>query len=201
MKRIFLLILAAVLILCGCAGQEPVLQVSPAELTAEEESIANLLGADTNQKLFDFTVDDSAQTIQVNTYRLVNGKWAIESGGGGWRMPASQGRIVLGFDRIPEELRVGIQCGEDQSITTFGTKEVEFEAVGCATSFLSEPVPVTYGEEIPLVVQILTSKNQVVSYGVDYFFQPEEFAKWNHEAVYAITVCFLKEPLSKINPN
>ncbi len=196
MKRIFLLFLAALLILCGCNSQKPTMEVFPAQLTAEEEGIAKLLGADTNQKLFDFTVDDTAQTIQINTYRLVDGEWAIYSGGGGCRMPASQGRIVLGFDRIPDELRVGIQCGEDQSITTFGTKEVEFEAVGVATSFLSEPVTVTYGEEIPLVVQILTSKNEVVSYGVDYFFQPEEYAKWGHEAVYAITVCFLQEPLS-----
>lgn len=195
MKRIVLLFLAVLLTLCGCTSQEPIMEVSPAELTAEEESIANLLGADTNQKLFDFTVDNTAQTIQVNAYRLVDGEWAFYSGGGGWRMPASQGRIVLGFDRIPEKLRVGIQCGEDQSITTFGTEEVEFEAVGCATSFLSEPVTVTYGEEIPLVVQILTSKNEVVSYGVDYFFQPEEYAKWDHEAVYAITICFLQEPL------
>lgn len=197
MKRILTIcILAAFLLaLMGCEAQKPAMEVSPAQLTAEEESIASLLGADTNQKLFDFTVDDSAQTIQINTYRLVNGSWALESGGGGWRMPASQGRILLGFDRIPEELRVGIQCGEDQSITTFGTREVEFEAAGCATSYLSEPVAVTYGEEIPLVIQILTDQNSLVSYGVEYFHHPEEYEKWGHEAVYAITVNFLTDPL------
>ncbi len=196
MKRICIAVLGILLLvsLCSCA-EAPVLEVAPAELTAEERQLAELLGADTNQRLYDFAVDDSAQTIQINCYRLVNGKWAIESGGGGWRLPDSQGRIVLGFDRIPESLRVGIQCGEDRSITTFGTKEEVVSGAGCATSFLSEPVNVTYGQEIPLAVQIITSQNQVVSYGVDYFFQPEEYAKFNHEAVYAITVNFLTDPL------
>ena len=55
---------------------------------------------------------------------------------------------------------------------------------------LSEKKEIVYEEEIPLAIQIATSKNEISSYVVDYFYQPEEYEKFDYEHVYAITVEF-----------
>ena len=47
-------------------------------------------------------------------------------------------------------------------------------------------------------IQIITSKNEVHSYVVDYFFQPEEYEKYDYEYVYAITVLFSQKPVSEL---
>ena len=41
-------------------------------------------------------------------------------------------------------------------------------------------------------------KRQVHSYVVDYFFQPEEYEKYDYEYVYAITVLFSQKPVSEL---
>lgn len=56
--------------------------IEPAQLTEEEEKIVALLGLNTEHCIFDFSLDESVQSIQVNTYRLVDGEWKLETGGG-----------------------------------------------------------------------------------------------------------------------
>ena len=56
-----------------------------------------------------------------------------------------------------------------------------------------------YEEEIPLVVQIITSKNEVVSYQVDYFNSPEEYEKFEYEGVFAITVRFSQKTVGELD--
>ena len=46
-----------------------------------------------------------------------------------------------------------------------------------------------------MLIQIVTSKNEVRSYSTDYFFQPEEYEKYGYEHVYAVTVLFSQKPL------
>lgn len=46
--------------------------------------------------------------------------------------------------------------------------------------------------------QITKDKNEVHSYVVDYFFQPEEYEKYDYEYVYAITVLFSQKPVSEL---
>ena len=53
--------------------------IEPAQLTEEEERLAALLGLNTKQRIFDFVLDETVQSIQVNTYRLIDGEWKIET--------------------------------------------------------------------------------------------------------------------------
>ena len=62
--------------------------------------------------------------------------------------------------------------------------------MSCGSSRLSERREVVYEEEIPLVLQVVTSKNGTVLYDVDYFFQPEAYEDLGYEHVYAVTVMF-----------
>ena len=70
--------------------------------------------------------------------------------------------------------------------------------MGWATSTLTDKTEIAYDQEIPLVIQIITSKNEVHSYMVDYFFQPEEYEKYDYEHVYAITVLFSQKTVNKL---
>ena len=67
---------------------------------------------------------------------------------------------------------------------------------GCSDTEKTEFV---YEEEIPLAVQIITSKNEVVSYQVDYFNSPEEYEKYGYEGVFAITVRFSQKTVGELD--
>ena len=178
MKKRFLLGVAACLFasLAGCREEPDNLTASmclePAQLTQEEQNIADLLGASAEHPIFDFTVDESVQSLQINTYVLSNGKWELISGGGGQAFSDPQGRIALGFDKIAEGVRVAVQSENTIGSTsyTYDPGE-EFEGMGCATSFLSSQTEIVYEQEIPLAVQIVTAKksNQFLC---GRFFQP-----------------------------
>lgn len=204
MKKRFLLGVAACLFasLAGCREEPDNLTASmclePAQLTQEEQNIADLLGASAEHPIFDFTVDESVQSLQINTYVLSNGKWELISGGGGQAFSDPQGRIALGFDKIAEGVRVAVQSENTIGSTSYTCDPgEEFEGMGCATSFLSSQTEIVYEQEIPLAVQIVTAKNQITSYAVDFFSRPEEYAGYEH--VYAITVRFSRHPVSELS--
>ena len=202
MKRIAALCCAAALLLslCACAGgqknESPALYIEKAQLTAQEEDIAELLGekADAHQ-IYDFVVDDTVQRLQVNFYQMVDGQWDRTSGSD-QAFTDGKGRIAFQFDRIPDGVRVALQSEHaGGSYTYLGQPDAVLPG-GCATSRLSDRTSILYEEEIPLVLQVVTAKNEVVSYQTDYFFQPEELDALGYEGVYAITIRFSQTPLS-----
>ena len=166
-----------------------------------EEQIAALLGLNTKQCIFDFVLDDTVQSIQVNTYRLIDGEWKLETGGGGQAFSDVKGRIALGFERLDEGIRIAIQSEHTGGSTEYKSernKELE-EIDASATSFLSQKTEITYEEEIPLALQVITSKNEIVSYTVDYFNSPEEYEKLGYEGVFAITIRFSQKTVAELD--
>ena len=155
----------------------------------------------TEQRIYDFTLDESVQSIQVNTYRLMDGEWKLEAGGGGQAFSDTTGRIALGFERLDEGNRIAIQSEHTGGATEYNSERNEdLNEIGSfATSVLSEKTEFEYEEEIPLAVQIITSKNEVVSYKVDYFHSPEEYEKLGYEGVFAITVRFSQKTVAELD--
>lgn len=175
--------------------------IEPAQLTEEEENIAALLGLNTEQRIFDFELDETVQSIQVNTYRLIDGEWKLETGGGGQAFSDTDGRIALAFDRLDEGLRIAIQSEHTGGSTEYKSERNEdLNEIGSfATSVLSEKTEFEYEEEIPLAVQVITSNNQIVSYQVDYFNSPEEYEKLGYEGVFAITIRFSQKTVGELD--
>lgn len=202
MKRIAALCCAAALLLslCACAGgqknESPALYIEKAQLTAQEEAIAELLGekADAHQ-IYDFVVDDTVQRLQTNIYRLEDGNWARTSGGD-QAFTDTRGRIAFQFDRIADGVRIALQSEHSGGSTSYRSEPDESLPGSYATSILSDRTAIVYEEEIPLVLQVVTAKNEVVSYQTDYFFQPEELDALGYEGIYAITIRFSQTPLS-----
>ena len=206
MKKLMVIVLAIVgmLSMAGCADKEKneeKMYIESARLIEEEEKIAVLLGLNTEQRIYDFRLDESVQSIQVNTYRLMDGEWKLEAGGGGQAFSDTTGRIALGFERLDEGNRIAIQSEHTDGSTEYKSERNEdLNEIGSfATSVLSGKAEVVYEKEIPLAVQIITSKNEVVSYQVDYFHSPEEYEKLGYEGVFAITVRFSQKTVAELD--
>lgn len=198
MKRIFALF-ALLALLAGCSAETaPGMYIQPAELNEEEEAVAKLLGADTDQHIYDVVLDGTAKTVSVNTYVLVDGEWKLVTGGGGMALKegSKKGRMAFGFEDLRGECREALQFGKDFTAVKYGPSEEYGDTLGRAISFLSDRTEIVYGQEIPLAIQINTGLNKIVTYDPEYFFQPEVYEEQNYEHVYALTVTFSQEPLS-----
>ena len=199
MKKIIALV-ALLALLAGCSAEAaPAMYLEPAKLDEEEEAVAKLLGADTDQHLFDVVLDGTAKKVRVNIYELAGGEWELRSGGGGTALKegVEKGRLAFGFQDLRESFREAVQFGKDFAASSWEAPEEPEgpEGMGRTTSFLANRTEIVYEKEIPIAIQINTTKNAVSSYDPEYFFQPEEYEKFGYEHVYALTVMFSQEPL------
>lgn len=199
MKKIFALIVLLAL-LAGCSAEAaPAMYIEPAQLDEKEEAVAKLLGADTDQHLFDVVLDGTAKKVRTAVYELADGEWHVLSAG---NMALNEGskkvRMAYGFEDLRGEYREAVQFEKDFTAVKHSSPDDldDPEGMGRATAFLSNRTEVVYEREIPLAIQINTAKNEVRSYDPEYFFQPEEYEKYGYEHVYALTVMFSQEPLS-----
>lgn len=191
-----ILFMLAALTACGQTPEKPGMYIEKAELSSQEADLAKLLDVGENQKIYDFKLDDTVQTVQINTYHLKDGTWELIAGGGGQQFSDSRGRLALRFDKISEGLRVAIQSEHEDGATEYTTEQAK-EAPGMSrtTSMLDDLTEIRYDQEIPLAVQICTKKNEVYSYDVTCFYSPEEYAKHDYEEVYAITILFSQKTI------
>ena len=204
---VILLIIVGILSLVGCSSGSKEkdnynLYIEPAQLTEEEEKIADLLGVGDNFKIYDFVLDDTVQCIQVNTYRLADGEWKLVSGGGGRAFTDKNGRIALEFKKLAEGLGVTIQSentGGGESYQAEVDEELkQLESYG--TSALSNKTEIIYEEEIPLILQVMTSQNSCHVYQVEEgFYNPERYEELGYEAVYAVTIRFSQKTVAEMD--
>lgn len=196
-RRVFLCCAALLLTFCACSAPEgPALYLEKAQLTAQEEAIAELLGEGVKaHQIYDFVVDDTVQRLQTNVYRLADGAWERESGGD-QVFTDGKGRIAFSFDRIADGVRIALQSEHSGGSSTYHAQPESSLPGSYATSYLSDRTAIVYEEEIPLALQVVTDKNEVISYQTDYFFQPEDLDALGYEGVYAITIRFSQAPLS-----
>lgn len=193
-----LIVIVCLFVLVGCSEDKPKMFVELTQLTEEENKIAELLDANREQYIFNFKLDDHLQSLQINTYKLSDGSWERITGGGGYSINDSEGKIALDFTNLAYGVRrIAFQSeGSSYSIAFEEEKEKDLSRMGVVTS-LANLTEITYEKEIPLVVQVISSKIKINSYPVDYFYTPEEYEKHNYEHVYAITVSFSEKSVMK----
>lgn len=205
MKRAWVMFLSVLVVftLSACTQSDTrQMYIEQAQLTNQEQNIADLLGVNQDFHLYDFKLDDTVKSIQINTYELTDGKWHQVTGGGGLAFEDSSGRFMLSFNNLSEGLRFAIQSEHNNNSTSYFKENTsDVEGMSYTTSTLSDKTEVMYEQEIPLAIQIITSKNEVHSYVVDYYFQPEEYEKYNYEHVYAVTVLFSQKTVSELETN
>lgn len=171
--------------------------IGKSELTEEEQSILKFVGTETPY-ILDFVVDDTVQSLQINVYELKGDEWKLISGGGGQQLNVKKGRIALVFDNIGLELRTAV---EDIGAVSYKMEsDFEFEGLSSTTSYLTDKTPIEYEKEIPLVIQVYTSKSIIQSFSPEHgFFEPQIYADFGHEKVYAITCLFSQKTVSELS--
>lgn len=207
MKRGIVLLMAALMLLvlsgCGQGGEQDgktaewnEMYIEPAKLNEDEKKMAQLLGGMEGQTIFDFSADDTVRSLIITTWKLEDGQW-VEYMLDSQRLDESSGRIALSFENLTVGCRIAVQTGSGFSASTrHGEADEELEGMGCTTAYLPQRKEIEYGEDIALVIQTFTDKNEVISYDPDYFAHPEEYEKLGYEGVFAVTACFSQEPLS-----
>ncbi len=207
MKRGTVLLMAALMLLalsgCGQGSEQDgktaegnEMYIEPAKLNEDEKKMAQLLGGMEGQTIFDFSADDTVRSLIITTWKLEDGQW-VEYMLDSQRLDESSGRIALGFENLTAGCRIAVQTGSGFSASTrHGEADEELEGMGCTTAYLPQRREIEYGEDIALVIQTFTDKNEVISYDPDYFEHPEEYEKLGYEGVFAVTACFSQEPLS-----
>ena len=197
MKRLWILLLALILCTaCTPAAPSPAMYVEPAQLNQDEEAIAKLLGANTEQLIYDFKVDETVQSFYLTVYHLEDGAWTVFNGGGGYAWSGKEGRLALDFDVIPNGMRVALQHGDQFSATSHTASEpMDTENTSRSTSRLSSRTALVYEQEVPLVLQTYTDRMEHRSYSPESFFTPEVYAEGGFTDVYAITIMFSQTQL------
>jgi len=161
-------------LLSACNSDDETMYIEPAQLSTEEENMGKLLGLDTDQVIYDFALEDGVQTMEVNIYVLVDGKWEMISGGG-QKFEDVTGRIALGYDKIAEGVRIAVQSDNEGGATSYThtpTTDEDFFRLAIVTSKLDNRTKMVFDKEIPLVLQIMTSKSEIRSRSTEQFFEP-----------------------------
>ena len=208
-KRYAALFLAALMVLaltaCGAdkdkdKEKEGGMTIAPAQLTEEESALVNLLGVDLGTyRIFDFQVE-GAKSFQIDSYELVGNDWNPVNIGQSTFEPEGTGRIALRFGKMTEGVLIRYQGADGHGGSGFSMlAQPDETGLTFATSALDGPAAVELDAEIPLVLQVASSKGEFSTYGVGYFGMPRELAKNGYEHVYAITVMFSQKPISQLS--
>lgn len=182
--------------------------IAPAQLTDEEEALASLLNVETDSyRIFDFVFGsgsgrekegEGVQSVQLTLYELSEGEWAVKSQARR-AFSDARGRVALSFGKITEGVNMAIQSENMQeNMSLDKITQSDTGSMSYTTSVLTESADLELDKETPLAIQIVTSKNDIQSYGVQYFEMPREYAKHGYEHVYAITVMFSEKTVYEL---
>ncbi len=165
-------LISIVLLLACTSFNKGTMKIKAIELTEEENNILKLVGADSISKVFDYTVDERAKSIHINCYILDDhNKWK-EHGSSISQVKDFDGRIAIS--------KVGIQgfriAFQDKNGVNGWTTASEIynndESKASALSWLQNS-DITYGKEISLAIQIVTSSNKIITYDTESFYDTE----------------------------
>ncbi|MDE6261532.1 MAG: hypothetical protein K2M42_11890 [Oscillospiraceae bacterium] len=203
-KRYLSLLLVALMALtltaCGAAlkkDKNTAMNIQPVQLSEEEAGLMELLDIDPSAyRIFDFDVA-GAQSIRLRAYELVNGEWECVTHGA-QEAANGTGRIALTFGKMTEGGRMACKDSSGVFAQEFTMKADGTSGMAFATSVLTDMSSIELDQEIPLALQVATSKSEFSTYSVDYFGMPRELAKHDYEHVYAITVTFSTKAASEL---
>ena len=206
LKRYCVLLLAVLLALsasgCGGGTSYAPMSVSPAQLSDEEEALTRLLDVNMDSyRIFDFQTGEwsnSVKSVQITLYELEGGAWTVKARSQR-AFSDALGRLALSFGKITDGVHLAVQSENFfDSMSLDMESEADTSSMSYTTSMLTESATMDMDKETPLAIQIVTSKNDITSYGVQYFDMPREYAKHGYEHVYAITLMFSQKTVYEL---
>lgn len=197
MRKIIITIAEVVFILTACSLTNDKMYIQKTELSKEEQSILNLVGLEKTPYILDYAIDDVTCSVKINMYELQGDKWKLIDGGSCQSLKDSRGRIALIFDNIGLGILTSI---EGKGYNSYKAKnDFDFKGLSTTTSYLTEKTMIEYEKEIPLIIQIHTSKSIVSSLSPEYgFYELETYINSGYEKVYAITCMFSQKSVEQL---
>lgn len=184
--------------LSACNGKKEKMYIEPAHLSEKEENVGRLLGLNTDYAIYDFALEDGVQTMEVRTCQLTDGKWEAISDGA-QAFEDTEGRIALNYEKIAGGVRIAVQSDNEDGATSYVPDiEDDFSQMSVLTTKLDDRTEIIFDREIPLVLQIMTSKNEIRSQSMEQFFDPDSLEEQGYEHVYAITVRFSQKTAAEM---
>lgn len=203
MKKIAhsLMLLILLLSLAACSSTPAAkaeMSIQKTDLTADEQALLELVGTEHTPYILTYAVDDTVQSLQINAYELQGNQWHLLIGGGGQELSEPNGRIALTFDNIGQSLRIAV---ENKGANSYiANNDFDFSGLSTTTSYLTDPTPIVYDQEIPLVIQIHTAQDTVSSLFPEFgFHEPQTYADLGYEKVYAITCLFSQQSVHQLS--
>lgn len=200
-KRTFIIIaiLTLGLTMIGCNTQllKDSMKISQAQLTKQESQILSLIKGSIGSAIFDYTADPDAKSVSVACYKLdQNGKWEIHSGWDSYPIEDVAGRIAVSFNNLDDGMRVAVQTG-DNMYASENNSDIKSNTVdmGSATTCATTE-SIVYEEEIPLVIQVFTTKDAINTYDITFFNEPKEFINRGYSDVYVVVAKFSEQDLT-----
>lgn len=162
--------------------------LTSAVLSEDENRLLSLVGA--NALLYDYEAADKAVTVAVTSYQLRDGRLQ-ELHTLTLPMPGSaSGRIAVSFNKMVEGFRVAVENNGGVNNLEIDTDETFPKGTACVSWMAGKNGEAyAYGEEVPLVSQIASTKDMTESIAAeDLLHHPEQFADRDYEGIYLLTL-------------
>lgn len=163
MKKMFAALSVLMLAFTGCAAGAPKeaaessMSIRPSVFSEETEDVIALLGStDENIMFFDYTVDDTVKSAEINIWTYQDGEWVSGGSASGWTN-ALEDRIGLRFREDGYDIFANGTCRYDAEKGYGGFADTQ----GWGAYQLSDTTEIKVNEEIPLWVKIGDDGNGV----------------------------------------
>lgn len=176
---------------------ETQIQLTPAELSEEEQRIIDLSAASRSLAIYDFTADEQLQKITAYAYQLADdGTWhRISAAGVTFNEP--QGRLSIAFDLIGETVSLSVQGEQDTSRARHQrdnaddlSAQLDEEQLITVTEQRDEAAEIVYDEEIPMAIQGMSSDSAIASLSLDDYDNIPALLADGYQQAYALTLVF-----------
>ncbi|SHF20402.1 hypothetical protein SAMN02745784_03154 [Tissierella praeacuta DSM 18095] len=173
--------------------------VIPYQLSEKEKYILQAFGMEGNSQIISFHAPKEAITLNVNVYRLEDGKNWSSIGGGG---------VSIGIDREPTEQLNGVftmQLKENYVVdfninasgrASYKTEEIilDLETMSSTKDFLQEFRKIEINKEIPVALMVYDSGRSMRNYSLQDYFDPSKF--YGMDLVQVVTLTFTDKELT-----
>ena len=179
--------------LSGCQ-QVPELEsefiLKAASFNQEDTAIANQFGCSEKPQVFQFAADSTVQSLHYTVYKLNQGEWEV-LWTGDQSLSGTRGRIAVYSDSLPAGYTLILQCDNICVKDELRVDDPDFtmpEDTVLSTASLKQEIPFQLNEEIPVILQRISTENDTILVDLEQFFKPDTFAK--QDDVWALTLIF-----------
>ncbi len=185
------IVLIILLVCCKSCFNNNKMKIKATELTEKETSLLKLVSIDNNSKIYDYTVDKSIKSMQINCLRLnSDGKWE-NSTGSSQKVKYRAGRIAITNVDKRGDFCVSVQDKHGLSSFTSTVQEGKDYNDLAKAIVWREKGNIVSNKSIPLVIAIMTSSNQISIFDISSFNDTEKLRQF--DIVNALTITFSEE--------